>query len=174
MLRRKAPSRCFSLPSVARLSGNCLTRGFASPPYDGFALIEKRPYCQLTKLAGFVLSAQSMNIHNASDLFGKRAKTFMRQIQGGTNKTLRSGVKRSDRSIRRSTSQNLHQREIINRKKPWTAVGLLMNGGEEERGRENLFLSSYSLPNIALPYVGLRPVLRKYSPTVRLHWFDVT
>ena len=32
---------CASLPSVARLSGLGLTRGFASPPRGGFALIGK-------------------------------------------------------------------------------------------------------------------------------------
>jgi len=47
---KEGPIPRFFLPSVSRLSGNVLTRGFASPPHDGFALIEKRPYGKIAKL----------------------------------------------------------------------------------------------------------------------------
>jgi len=68
--RNKAPSLRFSLLSVTRLS-EVLTRGFASPPHDGFALIEKGPYCRINKVTFLlvVLGLRYSNLFNGySDL----------------------------------------------------------------------------------------------------------
>ena len=90
------------LPSVTRLSGVVLTRGFASPPHDGYALVGKglrrdRKICMAGARAAWEVSTGKGPVEtraSASNMSGGHGSCRRLGISQATLARLESGVTR--------------------------------------------------------------------------------